>query len=46
MQERFHKVSPGDSESAFTKVGDSETNEGLKIEEATGEPRWCSALAP
>ena len=46
MEERFHRMSPGDSESTFTKPGDSETKEGLRVEEATGEPRRGSALAP
>ena len=30
-------MSPGDSESMFTKVRDSETKEGLKIEEARSQ---------
>ena len=30
-------MSPGDLESTFVKAGDSETKEGLRIEEATGE---------
>ena len=34
-QERFHNMSPGDSKSMFIKDGDSETKEGLKIEEGT-----------
>ena len=37
VQERFHNTSPGDFESRFSKAGDSETKEGLRGEEATGE---------
>ena len=43
--ERFHNTSPSDFESMFIKAGDSETEEGLRVEEVTGEPRWA-ALAP
>ena len=38
-------MSLGDFESMFIKVGDSETKEGLRVEEVIGEPRLCSALA-
>ena len=34
MWERFHDMSSGDLESMFITAGDSETQEGLKIEEA------------
>ena len=49
VQERFRNVSPGGFESTFLKAGDIETEEGLRVEEATGErlggallwhPRW------
>ena len=39
MQERFHKTSPSDFESTFIKARDSETKEGLKVEESMREPR-------
>ena len=45
-QERFRNMIPGDFESKFLTAGDSETKEGLRVEEATGGPRQCSALAP
>ena len=45
MQERFHSASPGDFESTFIKAGDSETKEGLKIEEATEVSLGGAALA-
>ena len=44
VQERFHNSSPGDSESRFSRAGDSETKEGLQVEEATGETRGRAAL--
>ena len=46
VQERLHRMSSGDSESTFTKAGDSETKEGLRLQGAIGEPRQCSASAP
>ena len=44
-QERFRNMIPGDFESKFLTAGDSETKEGLRVEEVIGEPRLCSALA-
>ena len=46
MQERCHNMSPGDLESTFVKAGDSETKEGLRIEEVTRESLGRAALAP
>ena len=46
MQERCHTTAPGDVESTFIKAGDSDTNEGLQIQEATGESLGGAALAP
>ena len=45
-QERSCKMSPGDFGTfiTFIKAGDNETKEGLRVEEATGEPRWFSAF--
>ena len=37
VQERFHNMSPGDSESTFMEAGGSETKKGFRVEEATGE---------
>lgn len=37
VQKKFHGVSPGDSESMFLEARDSETQEGLKVEEARSE---------
>ena len=34
MKERFYEISPGDFDCTFIKTGDSETKEGIKIEEA------------
>ena len=34
VHEKFHNTSPCDFESVFIKIGDSETKEGSKIEEA------------
>ena len=34
-QGRFHSTSPGDFGSTYTEAGDSETNEGLRVENAT-----------
>ena len=42
---RFPNKCPGDYEDAFIKVADSETKEGLSIEEATGENTNATALA-
>ena len=39
VQEIFHDMSPGDFESTFFTVGDSETKEGLQIEGARSLPR-------
>ena len=39
-------MSPGDLESTFVKAGDSETKEGLRIEEVTRESLGRAALAP
>lgn len=36
LQKRFHSMKPGDSESMFIKAGESETKEGLRVEETTG----------
>lgn len=33
VQERFHEVSPADTESVFIKAGDSETRAGLGLKE-------------
>ena len=44
MQERFSNTSPGDFESMFIKAGDSETKEGLGIEEATRESLGSALL--
>ena len=44
MQERFHNIRQGDFESMLTKAGDSETKEGPRIEEATGESPGGAAL--
>ena len=37
MKERFYNTSPSDFESMFIRAGDSETKEGLKIEEARAQ---------
>ena len=37
-------MSPGDSESMFLKAGEGETEEGLRVEEATGENRGGALL--
>ena len=42
---RLHNTIPGYVETLFTKAGDNETKEGLRVEEATGEPGQYSALA-
>ena len=39
VQERFQDVSGGDFENACIKAGDSETEEGLSIEEARPQPQ-------
>ena len=44
MQERSHNASPGDFESIFVRAGDGETQEGLSVEEATGEPLGSALL--
>ena len=46
MQQRFHNMSPIDFESAFIKAGDSETKEGLRVEEVAGESLGSIQLAP
>ena len=46
VQESFQNRSPGDFESIFIKAADSETKEGLKVEEATEEDLGGAALAP
>ena len=45
MWERFHDMSSGDLESMFITAGDSETEEGLRREAATGESLGGAALA-
>ena len=37
VQERFHNTSPGDFWGMFIKAGDSETKEGDRVEEETGD---------
>ena len=37
MQERFYVKGPGDFDNMFIKAEDSETKEGLRVGEATGE---------
>ena len=46
VQESFQNRSPGDFESIFIKAADSETKEGLKVEEATEEDLGGAALVP
>ena len=47
VQERFPDMSSDDVESKFIKAGDSETKEGLKIEEARSQQQqWVSAGLP
>ena len=45
-QQRLCDMSPGDLESTFAKVGDSETKERLTLEEATGESLGGALLWP
>ena len=45
MQERFHNKSPGEFESTFVNAENSETKEGLRIEEARGQSLGGAALA-
>lgn len=45
VQGRFHNTNPGDFESTLVKAEDSETKEGHKVEEATGESLGGAALA-
>ena len=37
VQERFHSTNPGDFENTFIKAGNSETKEGLRVQEVIGE---------
>ena len=41
---RFHNLSPGDFESIFIRAGNSDTEEGLRVEEVTGENLRGAAL--
>ena len=43
VQGRFHNMSPGGFEGGFIKALGSDTKEGLRIEEATGE-NLCGAV--
>lgn len=45
MQERFHDRSASGFESTSIKAEDSETKEGLRIEEATGKSLGSGVLA-
>lgn len=45
VQGRFHSLSPADLGSTLIAAGDSETKEGLRIEEATGESLGGAALS-
>ena len=44
MPERFHNTSLGGVGAAFIKSGDSESKEGLRVEEATGESLGSALL--